>query len=67
MNRERREELRKQVRQGFEQIERGDYTTYTSAAEIAEKIKAEGHKRATATKQNKVQTNAAVANTANIW
>lgn len=40
------EELRKDVRHGFEQIERGDYTAYSSAKELSDEIKAEGRKRA---------------------
>lgn len=48
------EELRKEVQQGFEQIERGEYATYTSATEIADKIKAEGRKRRAGREQSKV-------------
>jgi hypothetical protein len=50
----RQEALRKEVRQGFEQIERGEYATYTSATEIADKIKAEGRKRAAGRKKSSV-------------
>jgi hypothetical protein len=39
-------ELRKEVRHGFEQIERGEYTTYSSANELSDEIKAEGRKKA---------------------
>lgn len=40
----RLQELRKQIAQGFEQIERGEYVEYTSATEFADDIKAEGRR-----------------------
>lgn len=49
----RLEELRKDVRHGFEQIERGEYTTYSSAKELSDEIKAEGRKMA-AQRKNKL-------------
>ena len=39
------EELRRAVNLGFDQIERGEGTTYSSAAEFAEKIKSAGRAR----------------------
>jgi antitoxin ParD1/3/4 len=39
------EELRKQVREGFAQIERGDYLEFSSAEEIFTHITQEGRKR----------------------
>ena len=42
----RLQELQKEVRHGFEQVERGEYAEYTSAEELTQKIIAEGRKRA---------------------
>ena len=39
------EELRRDVRQGFAQIERGEYTEYASGQESADRIIAEGKRR----------------------
>jgi antitoxin ParD1/3/4 len=41
----RLEELRREVKAGFEQIERGGYTRYASGEEIAEWVLAEGRRR----------------------
>lgn len=46
------EELRKDVRHGFEQIERGEYTAYSAAQELSDEIKAEGRKRVAQRKSN---------------
>ena len=43
----RREELRKQVREGFAQIERGDSLEFSSAEEIVSHITQEARKRRT--------------------
>lgn len=42
----RREELRSEVRRGFEQIERGEYTEYASGDELTQAVLTEGRKRA---------------------
>ena len=42
----RLEELRREIAIGTEQLERGETTVYDSGKELAEKIKAEGRKRA---------------------
>ena len=39
------EELRRDVRHGFAQIERGEYTEYASGKESADRIIAEGRRR----------------------
>jgi len=41
----RLEELRKQVSEGFAQIERGDYLEFSSTDDIVSHITQEGHKR----------------------
>ena len=45
------QELRQDVRHGFEQIAQGEYTEYNSGKEAADKIIAEGLKRAAERKQ----------------
>ena len=42
------EELRKQVREGFAQIDRGDYLEFSSAEDIVSHITQEGRKRSAA-------------------
>ncbi len=51
VTRRKLEELRREVQHGFEQIERGEYTEYSSGKEVAEKIIAEGLKRVAERKQ----------------
>ncbi len=41
----RLQELRKEVDRGTDQLERGEYTLYTSGKELADKIKSEGRRR----------------------
>ena len=41
----KQEELQRDVRHGFDQMERGEYTEYNSGKEVADKIIAEGLKR----------------------
>lgn len=41
----RLEELRKDIQIGIDQLERGEYTTYTSAQDLTEEIKAGGRER----------------------
>ena len=48
----RLDELRNEVGRGFEQLERGEFTEYSSAEEITHKVIAEGRKRAAAEKAN---------------
>ena len=38
-------ELRREITVGVEQIERGEFTAYSSGAALADEIKAEGRKR----------------------
>ena len=44
VTRRKLEDLRRDVQQGFEQIERGEYTEYGSGKEVADRIIAEGLK-----------------------
>jgi antitoxin ParD1/3/4 len=41
----RLEELRREVQLGIDEISRGEFTTYTSANELADEIKATGRRR----------------------
>jgi antitoxin ParD1/3/4 len=38
-------ELRREIRKGLDSLDRGEFTTFNSAAEIADRVKAEGRKR----------------------
>lgn len=39
------EELRREIQIGIDQLDRGEFTSYNSAAEFIEDIKREGHER----------------------
>jgi antitoxin ParD1/3/4 len=41
----RLDELRREVQKGLSQLERGEYKTFSSAAELIENVKVEGRKR----------------------
>ena len=41
----RREQLQQEIVQGFTQLERGEYTTYTNVQDLATKIKKNGRQR----------------------
>ena len=45
VTRRKLDELRRDVKHGFDQIERGEFTEYTSGKEVADRIIAEGLKR----------------------
>jgi antitoxin ParD1/3/4 len=46
IRRVRLEELRKEISRGTGQLERGEYSVYSSGTEVAEKVKTEGRRRA---------------------
>ncbi|MEA5505680.1 type II toxin-antitoxin system ParD family antitoxin [Halotia wernerae UHCC 0503] len=46
------EELRGEIHKGIDQLEQGQFTTYTSSQELAEEIKAKGRQKLASSKQN---------------
>jgi len=44
-------ELRREIRQGLDSLDRGEFRTFSSAAELTEHVKAEGRKRLAAKKR----------------
>ncbi len=46
------EELRREIQKGIDQLEGGEFSTYTSSHELAEDIKAMGRKKLTFSRNN---------------
>ncbi|MBD2212920.1 type II toxin-antitoxin system ParD family antitoxin [Nostoc linckia FACHB-104] len=46
------EELRRDIHKGIDQLERGEFTTYSSSQDLAEEIKATGRKNLAASRKN---------------
>jgi antitoxin ParD1/3/4 len=46
------EELRREIHKGIDQLERGEFSTYTSSEELAEEIKATGRKKLASSRKN---------------